>query len=110
MQILSTRSKESLRRFYESFIYNKRYKSYVRDIIFHSSDEFHDEHQGLFLFTSPSTQEFFVSLRQRKLPVDPCLKDTEARLDTNSDQDHLDLVKSFLDIDSHWVLENDLGM
>jgi hypothetical protein len=31
MQILSTRSKVSSRRFYESFTSNKRCKSYVRD-------------------------------------------------------------------------------
>ena len=31
MQILSTRSKVSLRRFYESFTSNKRCKSYVHD-------------------------------------------------------------------------------
>jgi hypothetical protein len=31
MQILSTRSKVSSRRFYESFTFNKRYKSYIRD-------------------------------------------------------------------------------
>jgi hypothetical protein len=31
MQILSTRSKVGLRRFYESFNSNKRYKSYVFD-------------------------------------------------------------------------------
>jgi hypothetical protein len=31
MQILSTRSKVSSRRFYESFTFNKRCKSYVHD-------------------------------------------------------------------------------
>jgi hypothetical protein len=110
MQILSTRSKVSLRRFYESFISNKRCKSYVRDITSPFSDEFHQEHLGLFLFTSPRTQEFVVLLQQRKLPIDPCLEDKHARLDTDSDQCYLDLVKPFLDTNPHWVLKNDLGM
>jgi hypothetical protein len=110
MQILPTRSKASLGRFYESFTSNKRCKSYVRNITSPSSDEFHEEHQGLFLFTSPKTQEFVVSLQRRKLPVDPCSEDKQAHLDTNSDQDHLDLVKLFLDTDPHWILENDIGM
>jgi hypothetical protein len=53
MQILSTSSKVNLRTFYESFTFNKRCKIYVRDITSLSSDEFHEEYQGLFLFTSP---------------------------------------------------------
>jgi hypothetical protein len=110
MQILSTKSKITSRRFYESFTSNKQCKSYVRDITSPSSDEFHEEHQGLFLFTSPRTQEIIVLLRQRKLPADPYLKDKQALLDTDSNQDHLDLVKLFLDTNPHWVLENDLGM
>jgi hypothetical protein len=110
MQILFTRSKVSLGRFYERFTSNKGCKSYVRDITSPSSNEFHDEHQGLFLFTTPRTQEFVVSLQRRKLSVDPCSENKQARLDTDSDQDLLDLVKSFLDTDPHWVFENDLGM
>jgi hypothetical protein len=85
MQILYTRSKVRPRRFYESFTSNKRCKSYVRNITSSSSDEFHEEHQGLFLFISPKTPEFVVSLRRRKLPVDPCSEDKHARLDTDSD-------------------------
>jgi hypothetical protein len=75
MQILSTRSKESSRRFYESFSSNKRYKSYVRNITSCSNDKFHEKHQRLFLFTSPRNQEFIVSLHQHKLPIDPCSED-----------------------------------
>jgi hypothetical protein len=68
------------------------------------------EHQGLFLLISPKTQEFIVSLMQCKLPIDPYLEDRHARLDINSDQDHLVLVNSILNTDPHWVLENDLEM
>jgi hypothetical protein len=74
------------------------------------SNEFHEEYQGLFLFTSLKIQEFGISSWQRKLPVDPCLEDRQARLDIDSDQNHLVLVNSVLDIDLHWVLENDLGI
>ena len=108
MQILSTRFKVSSRRLYESITSNKQYKSYVCKITSPSSDEFHGKHQGLFLFTFLRTQEFVVLLRQYKPPIDPYLEDKHAHLDTDSDQGHLDLVQSFLDIDLHWVLKNDL--
>jgi uncharacterized membrane protein YccC len=49
-------------------------------------------------------------LLRYKLPVDPYSEDKHARLDTDSDQDHLELVKLFLNTDPHWVLENDLGI
>jgi hypothetical protein len=110
MQNLSTRSKVSSRRFYESFTSNKPCKSYVRDITSSSSDEFHEEYQGLILLTSSKTQEFVEPSRQRKLPVDPYLEDRQACLDIDSDQDHLVFVNSFLDTDPHWVLENDFRM
>jgi hypothetical protein len=73
MQILFTRFKVSLRRFYESFTSNKPCKSYVRDITSPSSDEFYEKHQGLFLLISPKTQEFVEPSLQHKLPVDPYL-------------------------------------
>jgi hypothetical protein len=73
MQILSTRSKVSSGRFYESFTSNKQCKLYVRDITSPSSDEFYEKHRGLLLFTSLRTQEFVVSMRRRKLPFDPWL-------------------------------------
>jgi hypothetical protein len=72
-----------------------------------TSNEFHEEHQGLFLLTSLKTWEFVVLLGKRKLSIDPCLEDRHACLDINSDQDHLILVNSFLGTDLHWILEND---
>jgi hypothetical protein len=75
-----------------------------------SNDKFHEEHQGLFLFISPRTQEFIVLLWRHKLPIDPYSDDKHGRLNINSDQDHLDLVKLFLDTDLYWVIENNLEM
>jgi hypothetical protein len=75
-----------------------------------SSDDFYEEHQRRFPLTSPRTQEFVVSSRRHKLLIDPCLEDRQAHLDIDSNQDHLVLANLFLDIDPHWVLENDLGM
>jgi hypothetical protein len=85
MQILSIRSKVSLRRFYGSFTFNKQCKSYVRDISSLFSDEFHEKHQRLFLLISPRTQEFVDLSRQCKLPVDPYLNDRQVRLDIDID-------------------------
>jgi hypothetical protein len=110
MKILSTRSKVSLRRFYESFISNKQYKSYVRDITSFSNEEFHEKHQGLFFLAPLRTQEFIESSRQCKPPVDPCLEDRHGCLDIGSDHDHLILVNAFLDSNPHWVFENDYRM
>ena len=53
------------------------------------------------MITSLKTQEFIVSLQQRKLPIDPYSKDKQAHLDIDTNQDHLNLVKSFLNTDPH---------
>jgi hypothetical protein len=54
-------------------------------------------------------QEFVESSRQCKLPVDPCLEDRQTYLDIDSDQNHLFLMNLFINIDLHWILENDHG-
>jgi hypothetical protein len=109
-KILFTRSKVSLRRFYESFTFNKQCKSCVHNITSSSSNKFHEEHQALFFLTFPRTRKFIVPLRQYKLHVDPCLKDRQARLDINSGQEYLVLMNSFFETDPHWIFENDHRM
>ena len=95
MQILSTRFKVSLRRFYKSFTSNRRCKSYVCDITSPSNDEFHEEFQRLFLLTSPKTREFIEPSQQHKLPFDPCLEDRQTCLGIKNNEDHFVLVDSF---------------
>jgi hypothetical protein len=48
-KIPSTRSKVSPRGFYESFTSNKQCNLYVRNVTSSSCNEFHEEHQRLFL-------------------------------------------------------------